>query len=260
MVHKSSKSLFTDKAKAYAEYRPSYPKEAVDQIIQPFDGMKDVKAIDVGAGTGIASRLLADRGIKVVAAEPNKSMIQAAFTHKNITWREMEAEHLQTATSSVDLVSAFQAFHWFNFKQSLQEFNRILKPTGRLALVWNYWDTEDPFTAKYARLIDEAAQKNSDRITPYDDFPSGFLKKYRIKLLWKMHYLPYFKNIQRHRYTFVRDVDFEALKGSAYSQSYIKHEGPAWDTLIQKIRQLYQKSFEARLVYAINLFTARPRK
>lgn len=260
MTIKSPENLFNSKAGTYAKYRPAYPSEVIDQILSHYSDHKKITAIDVGAGTGIASRMLAEQGINVVAAEPNKSMIQEATPHPNVKYRLLGAEDLQANTSSVDLVSSFQSFHWFSFKQSLQEFKRVLKPSGQLVIVWNYWDTNDSFTAKYAQLIDQAANKNPDRTSPYDGFPSGLIKKLRIKLLWKLRYLPYFKNIKRFQYTFEQEVNMEVLRGSAYSQSYIKHEGPAWNELVTKIEHLYHQHPNPRLMYAINLFTGQPRK
>ncbi|MEX0609697.1 MAG: class I SAM-dependent methyltransferase [Balneolaceae bacterium] len=252
-------ALFTEKAEAYAQYRPEYPSELIDHILHPYRSPGDISAIDVGAGTGIASRILGDRGIDVIAAEPNSAMIESAEAHPKVKYVNMSAENLEVESSSANLVTVFQAFHWFNFKKSLQEFNRVLEPTGQLALIWSYWDLKDPFTARYSELIHQAASKNPGRVTPYDKFP-GFIKKMRIKMLWRLRRLPYFKNIRRYRYNYVRDVSLEMLIGDARSQSYINHNGNEWEELLENIKSLHHNNNKPQLVYSINLFTARPNK
>src|SRR5262245_36201158 len=71
-----SATLFTGKSNAYARYRPSYPAEAIDCILAPFGDARRVQVVDIGAGTGIASRQLAERGARVLGVEPNASMIE----------------------------------------------------------------------------------------------------------------------------------------------------------------------------------------
>lgn len=251
--------LFTEKSDAYAKYRPGYSEDAIDVILAPFKHYKKVSIADIGAGTGIGSRLLANRGAEVTAIEPNAAMIDAAVSHPNITYIQAGAETIPLADYSVDAVTSFQAFHWFNFSKSLREFNRVLKPTGQLALSWNYWDIQDPFTSSYAALIDEATRKNVRRVEPYAGF-TGKIKKLRVGLLWKFRHLPYFKNVERHTFTLAEKMDVKGLIGCAQSQSYIDHTGPHWDELIKNIEELWDKNKPCRLMYRINVFTAKPVK
>lgn len=258
-MEQGSTVLFTEKSSAYARYRAGYSSQAIDIILRPFQKQSTVRVVDVGAGTGIGTQLLAQEGAKVIAIEPNQAMITAAEYHPNVDFWRGSAEDIPLTDNSVDVVTSFQAFHWFDFKKSLREFNRILKSTGQLALVWNYWDVTDPFTAAYVRLIDEATQKNEDRVEPYDGF-SGKIKKFRVRTLWKLKYLPYFTNVQRYTFKLVQPTNLDGLIGCAESQSFIKHEGPLWDELITKIISLESNSKTTDLVYNINLFTADPIK
>lgn len=258
-MEQGSADLFTKKSKAYAKHRAGYSKKAINIILSPFKNQEIVQIVDVGAGTGIGAQLLAQEGAKVIAIEPNQAMITAAQYHPNVDYWRANAEEIPLQNNSADVVSSFQAFHWFDFKKSLQEFNRILKPSGQLALLWNYWDITDPFTAAYVQLIDKATQKNKDRIEPYDGF-SGMIKKVRVIILWKLKYLPYFKNVQRYTFKFVQPMDLDGLIGCAQSQSFIVDEGPFWDELLTKIISLHSKSESTNLVYNINLFTASPVK
>lgn len=259
METQRSTKLFTDKSEAYAKYRAGYPDEAIDLILAPFEDQDVIQVVDVGAGTGIGSQLLAEKGAKVTAVEPNQAMIDSAISHPHLTFRKAPAENLPLPDDFADAVTSFQAFHWFNFSNSLKEFRRVLKPTGQLALAWNYWDVQDPFTAAYVKLIDEATQKNEERVEPYSGF-WGQIKKFRVRLLWKFQILPYYKNVKRHTYRLVQKMDLDGLIGCAESQSYIQNEGPLWDDLQANIITLANKHNNTDLVYAINVFTANPVK
>ena len=148
-------SRFTNRAKDYAKYRPSYPGALIDCIVEGLD-IDRLIAADIGAGTGISSRLLADRGIKVIAIEPNAAMRGVAKVHPLVEFRDGSAENSKLPNASVDLVTCFQAFHWFNPEPTLKEFARILKPQGRLAAVWHNCDREDRFTSDRQALSSEA--------------------------------------------------------------------------------------------------------
>ncbi|MDZ7808686.1 MAG: class I SAM-dependent methyltransferase [Gracilimonas sp.] len=173
--------LFTEKSKSYAKYRSGYPEEMIERIIEPFRSQDVIKAADIGAGTGISSRLLGDAGVEVTAVEPNRAMAEAAEKHPNVKFEIAPAESTGLQRDSFDLVTSFQAFHWFHFKESLKEFNRLLKPKGKLALVWSYWDETDEFTGDFIKLINKASSKFEENHLPYDGFPSGYIKKWRIR-------------------------------------------------------------------------------
>src|SRR2546422_6524846 len=94
---------FTDRAEDYARCRPTYPPAAIDCVLRGLGDPAGIVAADVGAGTGISARLLADRGIRVFAVEPNAAMREAAVPHQSVAWREGTAESTGLAPESVDL-------------------------------------------------------------------------------------------------------------------------------------------------------------
>ena len=252
--------LFTEKSNSYAKYRSGYPSELITDIFRPFSNRERVTVADIGAGTGISSRLMAEQGAKVIAVEPNKAMAESAESHPDITFKIAPAEYTTLDDSSVEVVTSFQAFHWFDFKGSLKEFRRILKPGGQLALVWSYWDEKDEFTGRFINLINKASDKYEDKITPYDGF-KGYMKKWRIRFLWKLRILPKFKSVKKIQYSYIQELKKDELIGYARSQSFIDHEGESWEELCSEINLLVEKmkTDQVELKYLSTLFLCDPR-
>lgn len=135
-------SRFTGRAAAYASARPSYPRAILD-VLSVREG--DVVA-DLGSGTGIFTRLLLEAGATVWAVEPNDEMRAVAEVElgREPRFRSIagRAEATTLPDASCDLVTAAQAFHWFDREAMRREAKRVLKVGGRVALVWNDRDTE----------------------------------------------------------------------------------------------------------------------
>jgi SAM-dependent methyltransferase len=153
-MYPDAATRFSDRAEAYARFRPSYPREIVDALL---DGFAAPVVADLGAGTGISAALLAAAGARVYAIEPNAAMRAAIVTGQRIEAREGTAESTGLPARSVDVIAAFQAYHWFDAPAVMAEAARIARPRARFAAVWNERDLEHPFSAAY-----EAA------IAPYD--------------------------------------------------------------------------------------------
>lgn len=86
----------------------------------------------------------------MLAIEPNEAMRQAAFSHPLVEYRDATAEATGLPDASVDLVTCFESFHWFDVETTLLEFHRILKSKGRLALIWSFGD--NPIELYYSLL------------------------------------------------------------------------------------------------------------
>lgn len=135
---------FTDKANLYTKYRPSYPKECIDDLLSKSHATGNCLVADIGSGTGIFSHLLLARGLKVMAVEPNADMRKEA--EQSLSQFEGfhsvggKAENTKLGDGSIDLVTVAQAFHWFDKEKFKQECKRILKPAHKVALVWNSRD------------------------------------------------------------------------------------------------------------------------
>lgn len=143
----------------YDRFRPSYPDELFATIASQLTLPRVPHAVDLGAGTGRASLAMADLGWRVTAVEPGKPMLdvlrgRAADQGLLISTVQASAEDSGLDHASADLVTAAQAFHWFDRDLAVREMARILKPGGGLALFWNVRDSErSPFLADYATVL-----------------------------------------------------------------------------------------------------------
>jgi ubiquinone/menaquinone biosynthesis C-methylase UbiE len=144
---------FTERASAYAVGRPSYPDAAIDVLLEGLGARAALAVADLGAGTGISSRAIAERGPRVFAVEPNAAMRENAEPHERVTWIAGTAEATTLADAAVDVVTAFQAWHWVDHPAAVAEARRILRPGGRMAAIYNEFDQRDPFTAAFEAMF-----------------------------------------------------------------------------------------------------------
>ena len=127
---------FTGKATVYDKARPGYAPAALDYILGLIAPPKPLIA-DIGAGTGKFSAMLAARGRDVVAVEPNADMRSKLPVLPNLRVIDGAAEATGLPDSSVDAVTCAQAFHWFDPEKFKAECERILRPGGRIFVVYN---------------------------------------------------------------------------------------------------------------------------
>jgi SAM-dependent methyltransferase len=131
---------FSDRVDNYVKYRPGYPAEVISYIKNEFKLPANPVVADVGAGTGIFSKLLLGAGFTVYAVEPNGPMLIAAIEQLSGNKKFIPTIGTADATTlpdkSVDCIVCAQAFHWFNNDLTRDEFKRILKDGGQVALIW----------------------------------------------------------------------------------------------------------------------------
>lgn len=126
----------------YSKYRPDYAPIILKSVIGLIDkSLKEIDAADIGAGTGIWTRMLDGYEFKSIkAVEPNDQMRLAGekfSKSKKISWLKGSGENTGLPSNSVDMLSMASSFHWADFEKSIQEFNRVLRPGGIFVSIWN---------------------------------------------------------------------------------------------------------------------------
>lgn len=140
-VHEVAEQGFGAEAATYDRARPSYPPEAAAWLISALGIGPGRQVVDLAAGTGKLTALLADAGADLVAVEPVAGM-RALLRQRlpGIPVLAGVAESLPFAAGSIDAVTVAQAFHWFDAERALAELSRVVRPGGRLGLIWNARD------------------------------------------------------------------------------------------------------------------------
>ncbi len=145
----------------------------------------------------------------------------------SVEWQDGTAENTNLSDKSVDLVTCFQAFHWFTPKPTLAEFKRILKPKGKLAVVWNFRDENDEFTAEYSRIVREASKNH-----PAES---------KMKSTEPLTETTYFNNFKEYTFVYQQELDLTGLIGRAKSVSYLPNEGKVYEKVVDDLEKLYQR-------------------
>ncbi|MFF3641185.1 class I SAM-dependent methyltransferase [Streptomyces sp. NPDC002564] len=133
---------FTSLAEDYSKYREGYAPSVVSALTGLLGGSAEAcDAVDVGAGTGIWSRMLAEAGFRsVTSVDPNETMRATGkrdSARHNITWRAGSGEDTGLPSASADLLTMASSFHWVDFDKGTREFGRVLRPGGWFVALWN---------------------------------------------------------------------------------------------------------------------------
>lgn len=228
---------FTNRVENYVKYRPGYPAEVL-QLFRDEMGLTASSVVaDIGSGTGISARLFLENGNTVHAVEPNDAMRAAAEEilkgYPNFLSINGRSDKTGLLSDSVDIVIAAQAFHWFDLETTRPEFERILRPGGFIALMWNerQLDTNE-FLAEYEQfLLKHATDYRNVRHenTGENELSEFFGGPYSSRT---------FQNSQV--------FDFEGLKGRVVSSSYMPAEqDEAYGPMIGELRDLFAKHQES---------------
>ncbi|MGI8491959.1 MAG: class I SAM-dependent methyltransferase [Acidimicrobiales bacterium] len=157
MLHRDRQraSSFGAQAQRYDRTRPGYPSALIEYLAPaPAPGSAPLEVLDVGCGTGIAARLLAERGCRVTGVEPDRRMAEVARSH-GLELELVTFEKWDPGGRRFDLVTSAQAWHWVDPVAGALKAAEVLRPAGRVGLFWN--DGQPP--ADLQTLLDEVYRR-----------------------------------------------------------------------------------------------------
>ncbi|MFC4777250.1 class I SAM-dependent methyltransferase [Paenibacillus sp. GCM10023252] len=228
----NSKERFTNRVDSYAKYRPSYPADMIQYLYRTVGLCAASLIADIGAGTGIFTKLLLTEGSQVIAIEPNEAMREASMQElvEFDGYQSMagSAENTNLPDQSVDFIVCAQAFHWFDRPAAKVEFARVLKPEGKAALIWNSRRTSGtPFLEEYDQLLrtygTDYAKVNHQNISA--NSLALFFKEGSMRVAE-------FHNEQK--------FDYDGLLGRMLSSSYVPLPGhPSYEPMTEAAMELF---------------------
>ncbi len=234
-------TAFAEVAGAYERGRPGYPNKAVRWLA----GDEPADVVDLGAGTGKLTRALVALGHRVTAVEPLDEMrAELMSALHGVHALSGSAEAIPLPDASADVLTCAQAFHWFDHATALSEIARVLRPGGRLALVWNSRDDRDPWMARLSEIIGNETVGEDDVSTP-------------------IHRTGRFEPVETAEFVFEQLLDRDGLLDLVLSRSYCAKLPPAErERILGAVGRLYDETADAedvRLAYVTECFRAHRR-
>jgi SAM-dependent methyltransferase len=231
---------FSNRVENYVRYRPGYPTAIVELLKAECGLDSDSVIADIGSGTGKLAEIFLGNGNVVIGIEPGAEMRAAAESilagYKNFRSVAGTAEATTIAGSSVDIVVAGQAFHWFDPIRSKIECQRILKPNGWVALIWNERQTDSsPFLQAYEKLL----------LTLGTDYP--VIRHENAYEAIESFFAP--RKPRSTSFPNCQQFDFESLKGRLLSSSYTPEPShPQFVPMLKTLEAIFNEYQQAGLV------------
>ncbi len=227
-----STQRFSSRVDNYVRHRPGYPAKIMDLLRDECRLSPESVVADIASGTGIFTRMLLENANRVYGVEPNARMREAGeqylagysqFTSVNGT-----AEATTLVDHSVDIVTAAQAAHWFDFGKARREIVRILKPGGWCVLIWNERQLDSTaFLRAYERLIQEYG---TDYHEVRHEITTAKIGNFFAPSAFRERVFP-----SR------QEFDYPALEGRLLSSSYAPQTGDGrYRPMLRELRKMFE--------------------
>jgi len=225
---------FSTRVENYVKYRPHYPDSLIELLRKEcgLPATSEWKIADIGSGTGISSELLLANGNTVYGVEPNLEMRLAGEVYLKSFPKFHSIDGTAEATTlpdkSVDMILAGQAFHWFDQTLSKQEFRRILKPAGKIVLLWNERAVKTtPFLTEYERMLQDYCPEY--HLVDHRQIDRDIIAKFFAPHGFSDWVLP---NAHIH--------DYDGISGRLLSSSYAPNtENPLYEPMMNELRRIF---------------------
>ncbi|MFI5252203.1 MAG: class I SAM-dependent methyltransferase [Bacteroidota bacterium] len=227
------KERFSNRVEAYLKYRPHYPAELIPYFKESINLSPDDVLADIGSGTGFLAELFLEAGNVVYGVEPNKEMREAGerYLRRYPKFRSIAGSAEQTFLNdhSIDILTAAQAFHWFERDNFRRECSRILRGKSVVCLLWNERNLDaTPFLEEYEMLLKRFStdyeQIRHDNVIE-DDMRSFFGTG----------------NFTSAKFPYDQKLDFDGIRGRLLSSSYVPSEDdPRSDEMLKSLERIFQ--------------------
>jgi SAM-dependent methyltransferase len=249
-----SGSVFSTKVADYLRSRPDYPRALFDELAASCRLSEGSVVADVGGGTGLLTKGLLQKGYRVIVVEPNSEMRQAAdrLLGGNTRYSSVagSAEAMPLASGSTDLVTAAQAFHWFDVPRARTEFLRVLTPQGQVALIWNDRVPDDRLNLALDEISTEFGGAKRAALVAHEkersDVPRFFGAAQPAQFSWPHSQF----------------LDEEGLTALVFSRSYIpgraSSDAPKVASRISDLFKRFMMNDTVEIMYRTVVFIGRP--
>lgn len=249
MTFANAKQRFSNRVADYVRYRPGYPPAVLDVLRSECALLPEHVISDIGSGTGLFSELFLRNGNAVFGVEPNAAMRKAGeeYLQEYEHFRSVDASAEATTLkdTSVDFITAGQAFHWFEPNAARQEFSRILKPGGWIVVLWNERRMDTPFAREYEAML---VRYGTDYTRVRDAYPES------------SHIQEFFGhgNFLERNLPHEQLFDCAGLAGRLRSSSYSPHEEhehfPSIMAELRRIFRVHRRDGRVRMEYVTRIY------
>ena len=244
------KQRFSNRVDDYVRYRPGYPSAILDALREECGLRPESVVADIGSGTGLLAQMFLENGNLVYGVEPNAAMREAGeqFLEKYPHFCSVagSAEATTLPGASVDFVVIGQAFHWFEPRAARAEFQRVLRPGGWVAVLWNERMTDTtPFLREYEQFLRKFG-------TDYEKVAETYPREQHMQKFFGPSRFEgrFFPNEQV--------FDFEGLRGRLLSSSYAPPAGhPNHEPMLAELKRLFdahQQGGRVRIEYKTHMY------